>query len=210
MKIVMLGPQGSGKGTQAALIAKEFSLPHISTGDIFRENIKNQTELGKKVLEYTNKGLLVPDELVNEIIQDALNKHPEGFILDGYPRNIAQAKVLDGFEGIKIDHIIEIRISDEEAVRRISGRRTCEDCGFVTSYYAKDYDKENEKCSRCGGKMVIRDDDKEDAVKKRLEIYHNETEPIIEFYRDKDVLLSIEGERPIDDIFREIKKKISG
>jgi adenylate kinase len=204
MRLIILGPQASGKGTQAAMLAEKLDIPHISTGEIFRQNIKGKTKLGELALTYINKGALVPDEVVNNIVEESL-KREESFILDGFPRNLVQAKALDSFT--KIDKAIEISISDDEAMKRITGRRTCEKCGEVYSLYQKGMDFNN-VCKKCGGKLIIRSDDKPDAVKKRLEIYHEETEPLVEFYREKGLLLKINGERPIQDIFNDIIKKL--
>ncbi|MCF7861854.1 adenylate kinase [Candidatus Woesearchaeota archaeon] len=201
MKIVMLGPQGSGKGTQAAKIAEKLNLPHISTGDIFRENIKNQTELGKLAQEYTNLGKLVPDEVTNKMIADRLSKEKKGFILDGYPRNSKQAKALE--EMTHIDYVINIEISDNESVRRISGRRTCESCGEVFHTIFKKPKNEG-VCDKCKGKLLQRDDDNEEVVRKRLEIYHEMTKPLVDFYRNEDVLIEINGEQPIMKVFKDI------
>jgi adenylate kinase len=208
MKLVILGPQASGKGTQANMIAEELDIPHISTGDIFRKNIKEQTELGKEALKYINDGKLVPDEVTNKIIKDRLNERDceEGFILDGFPRNTAQAGVLDNFT--QIAKVIEIQVSDEEAIKRITGRRTCEKCGAVFSIYQEDDAAINNVCKKCGGKLVIRKDDTKEAITKRLEIYHNETEPLVDYYKEKKILLKINGERPIEIIFKEIINKL--
>ncbi len=202
MKLIMLGPQGSGKGTQAKLLSEKFAIPHISTGDIFRENIKNKTELGKKALEYINKGKLVPDELVNEIVSSKI-AHLQGFILDGYPRKLSQAEFLESFSNI--DYAIEISISDEAAIKRISGRRVCESCGATYSIYDEGY---TGKCLKCGSELKIRDDDKEEAVKKRLEIYHTETKPLLGFYSSKGILIKIDGEQPIEKVFEDILCRI--
>jgi len=207
MKIIMLGPQASGKGTQAALVADEQNIPHISTGDILRQNIKDRTELGRIAESIINKGNLVPDDIINKVVEKRLleNDCEGGFVLDGYPRNIEQATVLASY--MKIDFAIDINISDKEAIKRISGRRTCEKCGEIYSIYAEGMDFNN-VCKKCGGQLIVRDDDKEDAVRKRLDIYHQKTEPLINFYREKGILETINGERPIKNIFTEIMKKI--
>jgi adenylate kinase len=205
MKLIIIGPQASGKGTQAILLSDELSIPHISTGDILRQNIKDNTELGKIALEYINKGDLIPDEVINDVVEKRINEEDckNGFILDGYPRNPNQAAKLD--EITKIDYVIEVDISDEEAVKRIGMRRTCEGCGAIYSTYDSDYE---DKCKKCGGRLIIRDDDKEEAVRKRLEIYHDETEPVLAYYKKTGKLLKIDGERPIKEIFRDIIKRI--
>jgi adenylate kinase len=204
MRLIILGPQASGKGTQAAMIAEKLDIPHVSTGEIFRQNIKGKTKLGELALTYINRGALVPDDVVNQIVEDRL-KREDGFILDGYPRNLVQAKALDTFT--KLDKVIEIYVSDAEAMKRITGRRTCEKCGEVYSIYQKGMDFNN-VCKKCGGSLIMRSDDKPEAVKKRLEIYHEETEPLVSFYKGEGILLKINGERPIPDIFEDIIRKL--
>jgi adenylate kinase len=209
MKLVILGPQASGKGTQANMIAEELNILHISTGDIFRKNIKEMTELGKEALKYTNAGKLVPDDVTNRIVKDRLSQRDceDGFILDGFPRNIVQAEVLDNFT--QLDRVIEVQVSDEEAIKRITGRRTCEKCGAVFSIYQKDDTALASVCKKCGGKLIIREDDTKEAIKKRLDIYHNKTEPLVDHYKKKGNILKINGERPIEVIFNEIIKKLN-
>lgn len=204
MKLLIMGPQGSGKGTQAKLIAERHSIPHISTGDIFRENIKGQTELGSKAKEYIDKGQLVPDSLTIELVRDRLAKDDcrQGFILDGFPRTRAQAEALDSL--VEIDKVILIDVSDDESVRRISARRSCESCGAVYSTYIEDIDS----CKSCGGKLIIRDDDQPETVRQRLEIYHSNADPLISFYQTKGNLEKIDGERTIEMIFSDIEDKL--
>lgn len=201
MKLLIMGPQGSGKGTQAQMLSDELKIPHISTGDIFRENIKGETELGKKAKEYIDNGQLVPDELTIQLIRGRLSKEDcdNGFILDGFPRNTAQAKAMDNI--VEIDYIIFIDISDDEAVRRISGRRTCESCGKVFKA-----DDSVTNCDKCGGNLVIRDDDKPETIRNRLKVYHENTAPLEEYYSDK--ILKIDGERPIEKIFDDILSRL--
>ncbi|MFW6383452.1 MAG: adenylate kinase [Nanoarchaeota archaeon] len=202
MNLIIMGPQGSGKGTQAQKLSQIFAIPHISTGDIFRENIKDETELGKEAKEYIDEGMLVPDELTIRIVNDRLSKQDckNGFILDGFPRNVAQAKAMDVI--VSIDKVVLIDISDDEAVRRISGRRTCTKCGKVFS------SKDNlEKCDKCGGELVRREDDNPDTVRKRLQIYHKNTAPLEEYYIDK--LLKVDGERPVEEIFQDLVYNLS-
>jgi adenylate kinase len=205
MKLIIIGPQGSGKGTQAKLISQKFNIPHISTGDIFRDNIKKQTELGKKAQEFINQGKLVPDELTIELVKSKINENDckDGFILDGFPRNLTQAEVLNSFT--QIDYAIVIKISDNEAIKRISGRRTCEDCGVIANINTDDV---KDLCKFCGGRLIQRDDDVEETVKNRLETYHNTTKPLIEFYEKLNKTKIIDGERPINIIFDEILEKI--
>jgi len=204
MKIILLGPQASGKGTQAELLSEELDIPHISTGDILRQNIRDLTELGKVALGYINKGELVPDDVINKVVAQKLQQCPEGFILDGYPRNVNQAQALS--QVTDIDHVIEIAVSDDEAIKRISGRRTCSKCGAIFSVYQSTEEDLAGACKKCGGRLIIRDDDKPESVKKRLQIYHNETEPLVNFYKEK--LMKINGARPIEKIYKEILKKI--
>ena len=207
MKIIVLGVQASGKGTQADLISDELGIPHISTGDILRKNMRESTELGRLAQQYINRGNLVPDEVITQVVKKRLEEPDcrEGYVLDGFPRTIAQGEALDGFAST--DVAFEIEVSDGEAIKRITGRRTCGKCGRVTSVHSKDY---SGRCSSCGGRLVVRDDDTEQAVRQRLEIYHRDTEPLLEFYEQKGILVRINGERPIEEINKEIIKKIKG
>lgn len=204
---ILIGAQGSGKGTQAKLIAAEYGIPHISTGDIFREIRKEESDLGRKVRELIDKGNLVPDDVTNEIVaaRIARNDCSKGFILDGYPRNIAQAGFLDGKK--LINKCIYLEINDAEAVKRISARLVCSSC-------KADYNtisikpKKAGVCDNCSGKLVQRDDDKPEFVKKRLETFYRETAPLLDYYEKKGVLIKVDGEQAIDKVFAEIKKKI--
>lgn len=210
MKIIMLGAPGAGKGTQAKLISEEYNIPHISTGDIFRENIKNGTELGKKAKEYMDKGLLVPDELTCDLVVDRISKDDaaNGYILDGFPRTIAQANVLtEALEkrGEAIDYAIDIDVADEFIIKRMSGRRACLSCG--ATYHVEFAPPAKEGiCDNCGKELVLRDDDKPETVKKRLEVYHSQTQPLIEYYSKAGVLHKFDGTEKIEDIFASIKK----
>jgi adenylate kinase len=208
MKIILFGAQASGKGTQASLLSDRLDIPHISTGDIFRENIRRLTELGNLAQGYIKKGQLVPDEVTNRMLLKRLGERDcrLGFILDGYPRNIAQAEFLD--TNVEIDKAIEIKVSDSVAIKRISGRRTCSKCGMVYSIYQERDSDIAQSCKKCGGSLLMRDDDKEEAIAKRLKIYHDETEPVIRHYRDMGKLVTINGERPIEKIFEEITNKL--
>ncbi|MGM5482069.1 MAG: adenylate kinase [Nanobdellota archaeon] len=201
MKLLIMGPQGCGKGTQAQMISEGLDIPHISAGDLFRENIKNQTTLGKEAQSYIEEGKLVPDEVTIALIEDRFKKGDcsDGFILDGFPRNVAQARALDNI--IDIDYVLFIDISDDEAVKRISGRKTCSSCGKVFS--ASD---EVDTCTKCNGELYVRDDDKPETIKKRLEIYHKNSSSLKDYYKDK--ILNINGERPIKEIFDEILLKL--
>ena len=203
MKLVFLGPPGAGKGTQAKIVSERHKIPHISTGDIFRENMKKQTELGKKAAEYSNKGLLVPDEVTNGMVEKRLKESDckNGFILDGYPRTIPQAEFLDSI--MKIDKVINFELSDEEVVKRISGRRTCSKCG--TAYhllYMKP--KKNSICDKCNSPLVQREDEKPEVVKKRLEVYKKQTSPLIDYYKKKKLLVDVDAYPSIGEVTEKI------
>ena len=206
MKLMLLGPPGAGKGTQAERISKEYKIPHISTGDIFRKNIKENTELGKKAQEYMNKGLLVPDKLVVDLVTDRLNESDceKGFLLDGFPRTTAQAEALDE-AGINLDRVINIEVKKESLVERAVGRRVCRDCGAAYHIDFKPSQKGN-KCDKCGGELYQRDDDTEKTVTKRIEVYTEQTQPLINFYAAKNIVLNIDGEVSIDQVFESILK----
>ena len=197
--IILFGPQGSGKGTQAKLSSQKYSIPHISTGNIFRENIKNKTELGQQIESLINNGDLVPDEITNEIVKNRLNENDckNGFILDGFPRNIKQAEYLNEF--INIDLALEIWISDEEAVKRIGLRRTCPDCGAIY-HLTHIIPKKEGLCDQCSTPLIIREDDKEKAIKKRLETYHKQTEALIEYYKKKEVSKKVDGMGSVENV----------
>lgn len=203
MNILFIGHQGSGKGTQAEKLGEKLNIPYISTGNIFRENIAGETELGKLAKSYIDEGKLVPDSVTNDLIRDRLfwDDAKSGFILDGYPRNIAQADFLSGIASL--DKVFEVYISDEESLSRLSGRRSCRKCGAI--YHLKyNPPKEDGVCSKCGGDLYIRDDDKEDKIKERLRIYHEETEKLLDYYRDKGVLARIDGEQSIEKVHEDI------
>lgn len=203
MKIILFGPQGSGKGTQAKISSKKLDIPHISTGHIFRQNIKERTKLGKKIEELINSGQMAPDELTNEVVKERLEKKDcqGGFILDGFPRNIHQAEFLETVA--KIDLAIEIWISDEEAIKRIGQRRVCSDCG--AGYHLIHIPpKVKGICDKCGGKLKTRDDDKENAVKKRLKTYHEETELLRKYYQNKNIYQKANGMKSIEEVNKEV------
>lgn len=205
MKIIMLGAPGAGKGTQAKKIAEKYSVPHISTGDIFRANIKNGTELGKKAKTYMDQGLLVPDELVVELVADRITKEDcaNGFVLDGFPRTIPQAEALDEAltkMGTSMDYAIDVDVPDENIINRMSGRRACLECG-ATYHIVTIPTKVEGICDHCGSKVVLRDDDKPETVKKRLEVYHAQTQPLIDYYKKQDILRSVDGTQAMDDVF---------
>ena len=209
VKIIMLGAPGAGKGTQAKQIAQAYDIPHISTGDIFRANIKEGTELGKKAQEYMDKGLLVPDELVCDLVVDRIHKDDceKGYILDGFPRTIPQANALDealAKDGEKIEFAIDIEVPDENIINRMSGRRSCKDCGAIFHVQYNPPKKEN-CCDVCGGELILRDDDKAETVKKRLDVYHEQTAPLIAHYKEAGSLHEIDGTQDIKVVFEEIK-----
>ena len=208
MKIIMLGAPGAGKGTQAKKIADKYQIPHISTGDIFRANIKNGTELGKKAKTYMDQGLLVPDELVVDLVVDRLAQDDcaNGCVLDGFPRTIPQAESLDaglGAKGEAIDYAIDVDVPDENIINRMSGRRACVACG-ATYHIVHIPTKVEGICDRCGEKLILRDDDKPETVKKRLDVYHAQTQPLIDYYTTKNVLKSVDGTQDMEDVFKAI------
>lgn len=210
MKIIMLGAPGAGKGTQAKMIAEKCGIPHISTGDIFRANIKNGTELGAKAKEYMDKGLLVPDELVCDLVVDRIQQADceKGYILDGFPRTIPQAEALENALNAieqKLDYAIDIDVPDENIINRMSGRRACVGCG-ATYHVVFNPTKVEGKCDVCGESLILRDDDKPETVKKRLDVYHTQTQPLIDFYTERNVLVEVDGTQSMDKVFEDIMK----
>lgn len=210
MKIIMLGAPGAGKGTQAKMIAEKCGIPHISTGDIFRANIKNGTELGAKAKEYMDKGLLVPDELVCDLVVDRIQQADceKGYILDGFPRTIPQAEALENALNAieqKLDYAIDIDVPDENIINRMSGRRACVGCG-ATYHVVFNPTKVEGKCDVCGESLILRDDDKPETVKKRLDVYHTQTQPLIDFYSTRKVLVEVDGTQSMDKVFDDIMK----
>ncbi len=208
MKIIMLGAPGAGKGTQAKKIAAKYNIPHISTGDIFRANIKNGTELGKKAKTYMDQGLLVPDELVVDLVVDRVNQEDckDGYVLDGFPRTIPQAEALDkalGEMGQKMDYAIDVNVPDENIVRRMSGRRACVGCG-ATYHLVYAPTKEEGICDVCGKELILRDDDKPETVQKRLNVYHEQTQPLIDYYTKAGILREVDGTMDIEDVFKAV------
>lgn len=208
MKIIMLGAPGAGKGTQAKKIAAKYSIPHISTGDIFRANIKNGTELGNKAKTYMDQGLLVPDELVVDLVVDRVKQEDckNGYVLDGFPRTIPQAEALDkalAAIGEKMDYAIDVDVPDENIVHRMSGRRACVGCGAT---YHLEYapTKTEGICDVCGKELILRDDDKPETVKKRLGVYHEQTQPLIDYYTNAGILKTVDGTIDINDVFQAI------
>ena len=208
MKIVMLGAPGAGKGTQAKKIADRYQLPHISTGDIFRTNIKNGTELGMKAKAYMDKGNLVPDSLTLELVVDRLNQTDckNGYVFDGFPRTIPQAEALTGAleaKGEKVDFAIDIEVPDEEIVKRMSGRRACLKCG-ATYHILFNAPKENDICDRCGNELSMREDDRPSTVLNRLSIYHKQTQPLIDYYQEMGCLVQFDGTKDVEEVFNDI------
>ena len=206
MKIIMLGAPGAGKGTQAKQIAD--SIPHISTGDIFRANIKNGTELGKKAKQYMDQGALVPDELTCDLVMDRIQQDDckNGFVLDGFPRTIPQAEALDAALGKineKMDYAIDVDVPDENIVNRMSSRRACLNCG-ATYHLISIPPKVEGICDRCGSEIVLREDDKPETVQKRLKVYHEQTQPLIDYYKNQGILKSVDGTQPMDEVFKAI------
>jgi adenylate kinase len=192
MRLILVGPPGAGKGTQAVQLAKHFGIPHISTGDIFRSNLKAETELGKLAQSFMDKGELVPDSVTNEMVRDRFKQADvkKGFLLDGFPRNIAQADELSKIlqeVNLSLDAVLELQIADAEIVRRLSGRRTCKECGAI---FHQEFEpsKQKDVCDKCGGSLYQREDDKESVIIHRLAIYAQQTKPIIDYYRTKGVL----------------------
>ena len=203
MRIILLGPPGAGKGTQAKTITGELDIPHISTGDILRKAIEEKTPLGLKAKEYMDKGHLVPDDLMIDLIKERIKKKDckKGFLLDGFPRTIPQAQALE--ELSPIDKVIKIKIENDVAIERLSGRRTCKRCGAMYHVIYIPPRKEG-ICDRCGEELIIRDDDREEAILKRLEVYRKETRPLIEYYRKKGLLAIIDGGRRKEEVTRDL------
>lgn len=204
----MLGAPGAGKGTQAKMIAEKYSIPHISTGDIFRSNIKNGTELGKKAKAYMDQGLLVPDELTCDLVVDRINQDDckKGYILDGFPRTIPQAKALTAAlekRNTSIDYAIDVEVPDENIVNRMGGRRACIGCG-ATYHVTYNPPKTENVCDACGEALILREDDKPETVQKRLTVYHEQTQPLIDYYKEAGVLKVIDGTVDMKDVFAAI------
>ena len=208
MKIIMLGAPGAGKGTQAKQIAAKYAIPHISTGDIFRANIKNGTELGKKAKEYMDQGMLVPDELTCDLVMDRIAQDDcvKGFVLDGFPRTIPQAEALTNALtkiGQSMDYAIDVDVPDENIVNRMGGRRACLNCG-ATYHLVFNPTKTEGVCDACGNPTVLRDDDKPETVQKRLSVYHDQTQPLIDYYKEQNILKSVDGTKPMNEVFSDI------
>lgn len=209
MNLLIFGPQASGKGTQAKNIAEHLKIPHISTGDIFRENISQGTKLGKMAQEIMNAGNLIPNDITNEIIEERLSRDDcdKGFILDGYPRNKNQTEFLDNLP-YPITIAFNLMVSKDIVIKRMSSRRVCSECkaGYNILFIKP---KKEGICDKCGGELIIREDDTPEAIKKRLEIYHNQTKPLLGFYKTKGVVIDIDGEPSIDEVFEKITEKLN-
>jgi adenylate kinase len=204
VRLVLVGPPGAGKGTQAQFIASHFAVPKISTGDIFRANVSEGTDLGLEARKYMDAGDLVPDEVTIGMVEDRLSQDDasEGFLLDGFPRTVHQAEVLDGMlteKGGALDVVLELVVDDDEVVRRLSGRRTCRRCGHV---WHLDFDPPTAegRCDRCGGELFQRDDDSEDTIRHRLEVYADQTSPLIGYYGDRGILAGVDATGPVEDV----------
>ncbi|MCX5560035.1 adenylate kinase [Streptomyces sp. NBC_00038] len=205
MRIVLVGPPGAGKGTQAAFLAQNLSIPHISTGDLFRANISRQTELGKLAKSYMDKGELVPDEVTIAMAKDRMEQPDaeNGFLLDGFPRNVSQAEALDEMlknEGMKLDAVLDLEVPEDEVVKRIAGRRICRNDSAHVFHVTYKPAKQDGVCDVCGGELYQRDDDSEETVRKRLEVYHTQTEPIIDYYRAQSLVVTISALGKVEDV----------
>lgn len=205
MKIVLLGAPGAGKGTQAVRLAERYKVPHISTGDIFRKNIKERTPIGVEAKSYIDKGQLVPDEVTIRIVKDRLQEKDceNGYLLDGFPRNVFQAKALDDFS--ESDKVVNIDVPLHKLMRRITGRRVCGKCG--ESYHI-DYLDGKTECGKCGGNLTQRADDNEETVKSRLDVYVGQTAPLTEYYKERGVLVDVDGDGTMDEVFETIVRKL--
>lgn len=212
LRAVLLGPPGAGKGTQAVRLVEKYEIPHISTGDIFRKNIKEGTELGKKAQEYMNAGALVPDELVVDLVKDRLQQDDckNGFLLDGFPRTIFQAEKLDEFlseSNLKMDIVINLKVEKEALIKRLTGRRVCKDCG--ASYHIVNIPPKKEGvCDICGGELIQRKDDNIETVENRINVYEEQTAPLIEYYKEAGSLVDFDGEASLDEVFDAIVQAI--
>ncbi|MDL4821654.1 adenylate kinase [Actinomadura opuntiae] len=203
MRIVLVGPPGAGKGTQAQFIASHLSIPKISTGDIFRANVSGGTELGRQAKQYMDRGDLVPDEVTIAMVRDRLAEDDarDGFLLDGFPRNVPQAETLKKILAewdTRLDIVLELVVDEDEVVRRLSGRRTCDKCGRI--WHVDFDDKQDDVCDDCGGRLFQRDDDKEEVVMHRLEVYKHDTAPLVQFYADENILVGIDATGPVEEV----------
>lgn len=208
MQFVLFGPPGAGKGTQAKLLSAQFGIPQISTGDILRSAVKNETPLGKKVKAILDRGELVPDEVIVELVEERLSEDDarNGFILDGFPRTLFQAQALENW--LKKNHretliVVRIKISEEEIVKRLTSRRICEKCGFTYNLIYNPPPEDN-RCEKCGGQIIQRSDDNEDTIRKRIRVYIEQTTPVIDFYRSRNNLFEVDGNQDVDKVFQDI------
>jgi adenylate kinase len=214
MRIVLVGPPGAGKGTQAAFLAKNLSIPHISTGDLFRANISQGTELGKQAKAYMDAGNLVPDEVTIGMAKDRMSQPDaeQGFLLDGFPRNVSQAEALDETlkaEGMKLDAVLDLEVPEDEVVKRIAGRRVCRKDSSHVFHVTYSPAKQEGVCDVCGGELYQRDDDSEETVRKRLEVYHTQTEPIIDYYRAQGLVVTISALGKVDEVTKRAMDALS-
>ncbi|MBA2948139.1 adenylate kinase [Streptomyces himalayensis] len=214
MRIVLVGPPGAGKGTQAAFLAKNLSIPHISTGDLFRANISQGTELGKQAKAYMDAGNLVPDEVTIGMAKDRMSQPDaeNGFLLDGFPRNVSQAEALDETlktEGMKLDAVLDLEVPEDEVVKRIAGRRVCRKDSSHVFHVTYSPAKQEGVCDVCGGELYQRDDDSEETVRKRLEVYHTQTEPIIDYYRAQGLVVTISALGKVDEVTKRAMDALS-
>ncbi|MFF7229979.1 adenylate kinase [Streptomyces sp. 2333.5] len=205
MRIVLVGPPGAGKGTQAAYLAKNLAIPHISTGDLFRANISQGTPLGVEAKSYMDAGNLVPDSVTIGMAEDRMEQSDaaEGFLLDGFPRNLGQAEALDEYlknNGLTLDAVLDLEVPEEEVVKRIAGRRICRNDSSHVFHAEYNKPKAEGVCDVCGGELYQRDDDREETVRKRLEVYHTETEPIIDYYKDQDLVVTIPALGKVEEV----------
>jgi len=212
LRLVIVGPPGAGKGTQSARISSKYGIPHVSTGDMFREILRREDQLASRVRRYVESGELVPDELVVEMVRDRICRPDceRGFILDGFPRTLSQAEALDKMlrEANKdLDAVLYLRVSEEAVVRRLSRRRVCESCGAI---YHLDHSppKMPGVCDRCGGRIVQRDDDREEVVRERLRVYHRQTEPLVGYYRQRGILIEVDGCKKMDQVWEDIQRAL--
>lgn len=212
MRLILVGPPGAGKGTQAEKIVARHHVAHISTGDMLRANVKGGTELGKTAKSYMDAGKLVPDELIIAMMRDRLSQADcqEGFLLDGFPRNTAQAQALDALlaeMGLKLDGVVLLEVPDEVVVERLCGRRGCKKCGAIFHVAFKPSTK-GDICDVCGGELFQRDDDREEVIRQRLDVYHSQTAPLIDYYRAKNLLIPIDGNQSGDGVLSEIERAV--
>lgn len=214
MQMILIGPPGAGKGTQAERLTKEFQIPQISTGDLFRKNLREGTPLGKKAKEYMDAGKLVPDDVTVAMVEERLQQPDcqNGFILDGFPRTVYQAEALKQVlakMGKKLTAVVSIEVPWEELMKRLTGRRVCKSCGATFHVYFNP-PKVSNVCDQCGGELYQRDDDKAETVEKRLEVYEQQTAPVIDYYKGRGLVIAVDGTKEIDQVFADITAKLRG